>query len=302
VCPATNIMALRGQHATVTPEPGSATRADTTAADALRGRTWSRRERERAAKRLMSQAFIEIRALAYTAKDEEDPAGALEHITLLADACHNLPGVIGRRLPRPGDADPFTGPWRHPREHDWMARVLKSADLNTAWLDAVPRWPPVLAPVERPRLARGGIRFPRSLREYTSVDTATLRSLVNEALEAGSPPEARQAYLRLLLAHAAPEGRHLLRAIRAGERPASASSGLTEFRCLARMNDRAVIAFRPRLRSEALTAIPRHLSPVRQLWLAASIPRRHERDDYLWVRAHQRALPGCPLCESPPKA
>ena len=50
----------------------------------------------------MSQAFIEIRALAsYTAKDEEDPAGVLERIRLLADACHNLPGVIGRLASAP---------------------------------------------------------------------------------------------------------------------------------------------------------------------------------------------------------
>ena len=293
----------------MTPEPDSATSGQlhahgtpARAADAARRRTWSRRERERAAKRLMWQAFIEIRTLAYTAKHEEDPARALERIRLLADACHNLPGVIGRRPPRPGDADPFIGPWRHPREHDWMARVLKSADLDTAWLDAAPRQPPAVAPAERPRLARGGIRLPRSLREYTSVDTAMLRSLVDEALEAGSPLDARQAHLRLLLAHAAPEGRHLLRAIRAGERPVPASSGLTEFRCLAQMNDRAVIAFRPRLRREALAVIPCHLSPARQLWLAASIPQRHERDAYLWFRAHQKTLPDCPLCESPPKA
>jgi hypothetical protein len=51
----------------------------------------------------------------------------------------------------------------------------------------------VLAPVERPRLTRGGIRLPRSLREYTSAETATLLSLVNEALEAGPPQEARVA-------------------------------------------------------------------------------------------------------------
>lgn len=290
----------------MTPEPGSATPGQpqahgtsTTAPDAVRARRWNRRERERASKRLMSQAFIEIRTFAYTAKDKEDLADALERIRLLADACHNLPGVIGRRPPRPGDTDPFIGPWRNPREHDWMARVLKAADLDTAWLDAAPRWPPVIAPVERPRLARGGIRLPLSLREYTSVDTPTLRSLVSEALEVGSLPEVRQKYLRLLLAHLAPEGRHLLRAVRTGERPTLASSGLTEFRCLAQMNDRAVIAFRPRLRSEALAVIPHRLSPVRQLWLAASTPRRHERDDYLWVRAHQRTMPDCSLCESP---
>ena len=292
----------------MTPETRSAVpgepraRDATTAMNTRRARRWNRRERERAAKQLMSQAFMEIRTLAWTAKDKEDPTDALERIRLLADACHNLPGVIGRRPPAPGDVDPFIGPWRNPREHDWMARSLKPACLDTSWLDAAPRTPPVLAPVERPRLARAGIRLPRSLREYTSVDTVTLRSLVNDALEAGSPPEARRAYLRSLLAHAAPEASHLLRAIRPGERPALASHGLTEFRCLMRMNDQAVIAFRPRLRSEALTAIPRRLSPVRQLWLTASIPRRHERDAYLWTRHHRTALPDCPLCESPPAA
>ena len=238
-------------------------------------------------------AFIEIRALAYTTREgREDPSEALEQIRLLADACHNLPGVIGRRPQA----------WRNPRKHDWMARVLKSTDLDTAWLDAAPRWPPVVAPVERPRPVRDGIRLPRNLREYRSVDTAMLRSLVNEALQVESPPEARQAHLRFLVAHAAPEGRHLLRAIRRGERPSLARNGFTEFRCLARMNDQAVIAFRPRLRSATLAAIPLGLSPVRQLWLAASTPQRHEQDDYLWTRAHRATLPDCPRCVSPATA
>lgn len=102
------------------PEPGSATpgqpqaHGTATTADAVRARRWNRREREQAAKRLMSQAFIEIRTLACTANDKEDLADALERIRLLADACHNLPGVIGRRPPHPGDVDPFIGPWRHP--------------------------------------------------------------------------------------------------------------------------------------------------------------------------------------------
>ena len=277
--------------------------AITSATGAGRMHRWNRRERELAAKRLMSMAFIEIRARGYTTREgREDPSEALEQIRLLADACHNLPGVIGRRPPAPGDIDPFIGPWRDPREHDWMARVLKSAELDTSWLDAAPRWPPVVAPVERPRPVRDGIRLPRNLREYRSVDTAMLRSLVNEALQAEPLPEARQAHLRLLLAHAAPEGRHLLRAIRRGERPSLARNGFTEFRCLARMNDQAVIAFRPRLRSGALAAIPLGLSPVRQLWLAASTPQRHEQDDYLWTRAHRATLPDCPLCVTPPTA
>lgn len=65
-----------------------------------------------------------------------------------------------------------------------------------------------------------------------------------------------------------------------------------------RMNDNASIAFRLALPGKALTVLPRGISPVRQLWLAASIPQRRERDDYLWDRAHRTAMPGCPLCES----
>lgn len=244
-------------------------------------------------------AFIEIRTLAYTTREgRADPSEALEQIRLLANACHNLPGVIGRRPPALGDVDPFIEPWRNPREHDWMARVLKSTELDTAWLDAEPRWPPVVAPVERPRPVRHGIRLPRNLREYKSVDTAMLRSLVNESLHVESPAGAREAHLRFVLAHVAPAGRHLLRGIRNGERPSLARNGFTEFRCLARMNDQAVIAFRPQLLSATLAAIPHGLSPVRQLWLAASTPRRHEQDDYLWTRAHRATQPDCPLCGS----
>jgi hypothetical protein len=68
----------------VTPEPHSAVPSElqardaTTAMSTRRARRWNRRERERAAKRLMSQAFMEIRALAWTAKDQDDPADALE--------------------------------------------------------------------------------------------------------------------------------------------------------------------------------------------------------------------------------
>ena len=52
----------------------------------------------------------------------------------------------------------------------------------------------------------------------------------------------------------------------------------------------------------AVAAIPLGLSPVRQLWLAASTPQRHEQDDYLWTRAHRATLPDCPLCVTPPTA
>jgi hypothetical protein len=95
-----------------------------------------------------------------------------------------------------------------------MAGVLKHTDLDTAWLDAAPVVPPVFMPAEHPRLARSGIRFPRSLREYAAVDTRTLRALLNDATELGWPAKGTPDSI---LAHVAPDGRHLLRAIRRGE-------------------------------------------------------------------------------------
>jgi hypothetical protein len=60
------------------PAPGEPQARDaSTAMSARRARRWSRGERERAAGRLMSRAFMEIRVLAYGARDTEDPTGAL---------------------------------------------------------------------------------------------------------------------------------------------------------------------------------------------------------------------------------
>ncbi len=95
-----------------------------------------------------------------------------------------------------------------------MAVVLRSAGLDTAWLGAAPSWYPPVVPVERPRLARGGMRFPRGLREYAELGTETLRALVADAREDDSRLKRAPGPE---LAHVAPDGRHLLRAVRQGE-------------------------------------------------------------------------------------
>lgn len=259
-------------------------------------RRWNRRERERAARKLMWFAFVEIRYLARGPKGTEDPAAALERIGWLADACHNLPGVAGRRPSRWGDTDPFIGPWKssRPGQHAWMAGVLKSAGLDTAWLDAAPLWYPPIDPVERPRLARGGVRFPRGLREYAELDTEALRALLTDAWEHG----ARKVGTGPMLTHAAPDGRHLLRAVRRGElRFDTEHEGLDEYRCLVQMNDGVVAVDRYWLRPAVLAEVTRGLSLARRLWLSASVPQRHERDMYLWHRAHKENSPDCLICD-----
>jgi hypothetical protein len=157
---------------------------------------------------------MEIRYLARGPEGKEDPTTALERIGLLADACHNLPGA--GCAPRRGDLDPFIGPWRSitTGEHAWMAGVLKSANLDTAWLDAAPLGPPAVTPAERPRPTWGGFRFPRSLREYAALDTSALRVLLVDAKELGWPTTGVPDDL---LRHTAADGTHLLRAIRPGE-------------------------------------------------------------------------------------
>jgi hypothetical protein len=62
------------------------------------------------------------------------------------------------------------------------------------------------------------------------------------------------------------------------------------------------VVYRLRLRPAAFTALPRGLSLPRRLWLAASMPQRHERDTYLWLRAHQAAVPSCALGVLPQRA
>lgn len=260
-------------------------------------RRWNRREREQAARLLIWDAFIDIRYHARGAKGREDPVAALERIAWLSDTCHNLAGVAGQRPPRRGELDPFVGPWKssNPDQHAWMASVLKSGGLDTAWLDAMPVSYPPNDPVERPRLARKGIRVPRGLREYAQVNTAILRRLLEDAEAHGSrsemPPWPK-------LVHAAADGRHLLRVVRRGERTVigTAPDGMAVYRCLLQMDDGRVAVTRFHLRPQTVAGAPRRMSLFRQLWLAASVPQRRERDHYLWTREHQADSPECPVC------
>ena len=94
-------------------------------------------------------------------------------------------------------------------------------------------------------------------------------------------------------------GRHLLRAIRRGKMLFGPErDGLAEYRCLQQMVDSAIVVTRFWLPPAAFDAIPRGLSPVRQLRLAASVKQRHERDAYLWHRDHRATSSDCPLCSS----
>ena len=100
-----------------------------------------------------------------------------------------------------------------------------------------------------------------------------------------------------MLAHAALDGRHLLRAARRGEPLFGPKhERLDEYRCLVPMNDGLVAVARYRLRPETFAAVPRGISPARRLWLAASVPQRHERDMYPWNRSHKENFTDCPTC------
>jgi len=102
-------------------------------------RPWTRRERERAATGVMSRGFAHIRTIAHEPELAGDSVAALERIRMIADACHNLPGSIGPTR-RDSSPDPFAWAWQTASsdQREWLAQVLRSLDLDTAWLDNVP--------------------------------------------------------------------------------------------------------------------------------------------------------------------
>lgn len=117
------------------------------------------------------------------------------------------------------------------------------------------------------------------------------RALLTDANQQGSRRAGN------VLTHFAPGGRHLLRAVRHGEfRFGPEREELNEYRCLVQMNDGVVAVARYWLSPVAFAKVPRGLSLARRLWLAASVPQRHERDMYLWHRAHKANFPDCPIC------
>jgi hypothetical protein len=259
---------------------------------------WGRRERVRIANGLLRNGLVEIRFLAGNPDSAEHPGGALSQIHMIADACHNLAGAGKVRPTSPYDYDPFVYLWHTStvEQRLWLTRQLEDLGADYRWLTDTGPWPPpAQVPARRPQLRRRGIRFPRSPREYVALDTATLRELVMEASALEPPGRPSRG---LVLAHLDPAGRHLVRASRPGE-PLFLPAGpadLRQYRGLLQMGDGSVVVGHMRLRSSSFAALPPNMSTAERLLLAATVSQPHERDFYLWMRAHNAADPHCRLC------
>lgn len=90
-------------------------------------RPWTPRERMRAATGLMRNAFLEIRVLAWRPDTAPHEGDALAQIGMIADACHNLPGAVRRRLGSDSGPDPFVYLWHtaSPEQRRWLAAQLR---------------------------------------------------------------------------------------------------------------------------------------------------------------------------------
>jgi hypothetical protein len=159
---------------------------------------WTRRERVRAATGLMRNAFVEIRFLAWRPEMSTHPDGALAQIHMIADACHNLPGAAGFRPGPDSGPDPFIYLWQtaSPEQRRWLAGQFSFLGLDYGYLSEAP-WPPAArSPSRRPRLGRGGMRFPRTLREFVALDTARFQALVRESAPLEPPGRVAPEHAR----------------------------------------------------------------------------------------------------------
>jgi hypothetical protein len=124
---------------------------------------WGRRERAHVANSLLAIALVEIRFLASHPESAEHPDGALAQIGMIADACHNLPGV-GAIHPRSAyDEDPFVYLWQTATaaQRRWLTRQFEALGVDYRYLaDSAPWPPPARAPARRPGCAAvaGGFR------------------------------------------------------------------------------------------------------------------------------------------------
>ncbi len=264
-------------------------------------RRWRRRERQRLADGLLRAALLEIRFLSLNRDGAGDPEGRMAQITMIADACHSLPGAAA--LPRrPDGFDPFVYLWQtaSPDQREWLRRQLDWLDADSRWLVHAPPWPgPAVPPAEGPRLRRRGWRFPRKPGAYATLDTETLRKLALEAAALEPPGRKSPGWL---LAHLEPQARHVVRASQPRE-PLLLPHGpadLRQYRSLLRMQDGATVVGHLRLRESAFSALPRNLSFVQRLKLAAAPPTYNARDAYLWSRDHRASAPDCPQCAGTP--
>lgn len=259
-------------------------------------RVWRRRTREYVKARLLSAALIEVRTLAYLPGTANHPAGHLEQIRLIADACHNLPTAGGVR--RDG-FDPFVYLWQtvNAYQREWLIRHLDEAGVDYRYLiESAPWPPPPTPPALQPTLRRRGWQLPRDPAAFKALDTPTLRSVEREAqaLEASTGKS-----LDWLLSHLHPDAQHILRRSRPGEtqfRP-NGPGDLVQYRAVVTMINGAVIVAHLRLRESSVAALPASLTRVRRYQLASLPPRRRERDAYLWDRDHRAADEYCPRCE-----
>jgi hypothetical protein len=71
---------------------------------------------------------------------------------------------------------------------------------------------------------------------------------------------------------------------------------LRQYRGLLRMRDGAIVVGHLRMRESSFGALPANLSRIDRYRLAATPPRRRERDVYLWGRNHDTTEPSCAEC------
>jgi hypothetical protein len=259
-------------------------------------RGWRRRDRERVVAGLLSSALVEIRTLAFNPDLARHPDGHLAEIRMIADVCHNLAGAAPVRAPN--EFDPFIWTWQQANadQKRWLREHLDDLGVDYSHLELAEPWPPpATAPAMGPRWSRRGWRFPRDPDAFIAVHTTPLAGLLREA-DALEPPGRKSP--EWLLAHLHPDALHIVRACSPTDLLflPSGPGDLRQFRGLLRMRDGAIVVGHLRLRESSFGALPANLSRIDRYRLAATPPRRRERDVYLWGRNHDATEPDCAEC------
>ncbi|MEV4516923.1 hypothetical protein AB0K00_49210 [Dactylosporangium sp. NPDC049525] len=261
---------------------------------------------------IAARALIEIRSLARASEPGEHER--LERIALLADLCHNLPMVAGRRdLPRFSDQGRRSTQERamdaRPMSWTWQTSGSRGRALMLAWLDdAGYRWTP---PPPLPETPRGAPRLSvarrvRTLAGWPVSPPAGRRPLPREAhvLKALSTDAMCEVYAEAgrrrlglgggsgpwLRAHLDPDATHYLVPDPAdyywphpdGRIP------IPWWECLAllTMRDGEQVCTSVAVMPETFTALPSTVPRHRQRQLL-QVARATERDTYLWGRDHE---------------
>lgn len=262
-------------------------------------RRWRRRRNERRiALRLISEAVVQIRTCAFSREVCPDRDAALEHIRMLADTIHNLPGVFDRGTephgwPGPGHyAFYYLWTTASPIQKEWLASTFSENGYDYSYLDRMDRWPAYTEPATHLSVRRGSWRVPWEPSSVKVIDTATYAALLTEEFEGGLSPKRPD----LLIAHLDPDATHVLMPRRPDDNFfGPKQDGVWEYRALIRMYDGELIVDGLRARTERIRAVPAGVSQREQVRLA-SLPVGRDRDTYLWLRDHRVSRPDCPLC------